>query len=54
MGLDLPWLQDIGRPRVQRRLPVVLSREEVASIFGSMTGEHKLFAQLLYGARACA
>lgn len=49
LGQDLPWLQDIGRPRVQRRLPVILSHEEVVAIFEAMTGEHKLFAQLLYG-----
>ncbi len=49
LGQELPWLRDIGRPRVQRRLPVILSREEVASIFNTMAGEHRLFAQLLYG-----
>ena len=49
LGQELPWLQDIGRPRVQRRLPVVLSREEVAAVFDAMEGEHRLLAQLLYG-----
>jgi integrase len=49
LGQQLPWLQDIGRPHIQRRLSVVLSRDEVASIFGAMTGEHRLFAQLLCG-----
>jgi integron integrase len=49
LGLELPWLQDIGRPRISRRIPVILSRDEVSAIFGSMTGEHKLFARLLYG-----
>lgn len=42
-------MQNIGRPRQLRRLPVVLSRDEVAAIFKQMTGEHLLFAQLLYG-----
>ena len=28
IGSDLPWMADIGRPRIHRRLPVVLSREE--------------------------
>jgi site-specific recombinase XerD len=46
---ELPWLQDIGRPRIHRRLPVILSPDELACIFGAMTGEHQLFAQLLYG-----
>jgi hypothetical protein len=26
---DLPWLQEIGRPRPSRRLPVVLTPDEV-------------------------
>jgi len=45
----LPWLNEIGKPRVQRRLPVVLSKEELAPIFRCLDGEHRLFAQLLYG-----
>ena len=49
LGQDLPWLEDIGRPRVQRRLPVILSKDEVTAIFNCLTGEHRLFAQLLYG-----
>lgn len=47
--INLPWLSDVGRPRVQRHLPVVLTKEEVARIFAALTGEHLLFAQLLYG-----
>jgi site-specific recombinase XerD len=46
---ELPWLQDIGRPRIHRRLPAILSPEELACLFGAMAGEHQLFAQLLYG-----
>ncbi|MFN0161273.1 MAG: integron integrase [Burkholderiales bacterium] len=49
LGLDLPWLKDIGRPRVQTRLPVVLSLEEVTAIVTRLQGEHRLFARLLYG-----
>lgn len=49
LGLQLPWMSEIGRPRVARRLPVVLSREEVARVFLGLDGEHRLFAQLLYG-----
>nr|QZL14094.1 integron integrase [uncultured bacterium] len=48
--MDLPWMQSIGRPQVKRRLPVVLSREEVATLFRHLDdNEHRLFAQLLYG-----
>ena len=49
LGLDLPWINEIGRPRAARRLPVVLTPDEVARILGFLDGEHRLFAQLLYG-----
>ncbi len=44
-----PRLQEIGRPRPSRRLPVVLTPDEVVRILGFLEGEHRLFAQLLYG-----
>ena len=37
------------RPRPSRRLPVVLTPDEVVRILGFLEGEHRLFAQLLYG-----
>jgi integron integrase len=49
LRLQLPWMVEIGRPRVQRRLPVVVSREELARVFLGLAGEQRLFAQLLYG-----
>jgi site-specific recombinase XerD len=49
IDVDLPWLNDIGRSRPTRRLPVVLMPDEVARIFTFLEGEHWLFAQLLYG-----
>jgi len=49
LGVDLPWMTEIGRPRTKRRLPVVLSPDEVARILCFLEGEHRLFAQLLYG-----
>lgn len=49
LGLQLPWMAEIGRPRVSRRLPVVLSADEVAAVFRGLEGEQRLFAQLLYG-----
>ncbi len=32
LRLDVPWVSDIGRPRAQRRLPVVLSHEELGRL----------------------
>ena len=49
LGLCLPWMQDIGRPQAMRRIPVVLSRDEVATVLSLMDGEHRLLARLLYG-----
>ena len=49
LGIDLPWLEEIGRPREVKRLPVTLSPDEVVRIFHQMDGEFLLIAQLLYG-----
>lgn len=45
----LPWLDDIVRAGRPKRLPVVLSREEVAALLGEMDGTARLVASLLYG-----
>ncbi len=49
LGIELPWMETIGRPRQVKRLPVTLAPEEIARIFLHMDGEHLLIAQLLYG-----
>jgi len=49
LAVHLPWLSQIGRPQTKRRLPVVLTRDDVGRVFHAMQGEHRLFAQLLYG-----
>jgi len=46
----LPWLDQIGRPKERVRIPVVLSREEVARLLAAIDRPHKLMCQLLYGA----
>ena len=33
LGVEFPWMTEIGRPRTKRRLPIVLSADEVARIF---------------------
>lgn len=45
----LPWIDDIVRASRPRKLPVVLSREEVGSVLGAMKGTACLVASLLYG-----
>ena len=49
LGLNLPWMEAIGRPRREPRLPVVLAAGDVARILTLLRGEHRLFGQLLYG-----
>jgi integron integrase len=49
IGVDLPWMKDIGRPQTPVRVPVVLSRQEVARLLAAMKGVEGLIAQLLYG-----
>jgi integrase len=49
LGLDFPWLKEIGRPRSIRRLPVVLTQDEVARVLTSLDLSHRLIGQLLYG-----
>ena len=49
LGVELPWLTTIGRPREVKRLPVTRSPDEVGRIFLHMDGEFLLIAQLLYG-----
>ncbi len=47
---ELPWLDNVERARAPKRLPVVLTREEVQGVLGRLTGTHWLIASLLYGA----
>ena len=53
---DLPWMGEIGRPRGERRLPVVLSATEVGLVLLHLDGQaeqsgmaHGLLGRLLYG-----
>ena len=49
LAVELPWLDEIGRPRQVKRLPVVLSADEVRRLFQFLEGDHLLLAMLLYG-----
>jgi integron integrase len=52
----LPWMEEIGKPRTERRLPVVLSAEEVGALLARLDLQQQqtgqpcgLLARLLYG-----
>jgi integron integrase len=49
LGIKLPWLNDIGRPQQKRRIPSVLTKDEVAGLLAQMDGVTALLAKLLYG-----
>ena len=49
LGLDLPWLQQLGSPVHHRRIPVVLTIDEVRALLSHMSGVCGLLGQLLYG-----
>lgn len=49
LGVALPWLDDLVRPKAPKRLPVVLSQAEVQRLLDNLTGTHALMANLLYG-----
>jgi integron integrase len=49
LGVELPWLDGISRAKKPQRLPVVLTRAEVAALLGELAGTPWLMASLLYG-----
>ena len=49
LGVELPWMQKIGRPPERKRIPVVLTVPEVQSILALMVGTEALMAAWLYG-----
>ena len=50
LGIALPWLEEVVRAKRPRRLPVVLSRDEVVRLLAMLDGQAWLQAALLYGA----
>ena len=49
LGQQLPWMEQIVRPRSDARLPVVLSHDEVVRLLAALDSDWRLFGQLLYG-----
>jgi integron integrase len=49
LEIQLPWLGNVTRASNAKRLPVVLSREEVRALLAQLQGTPWLLANLLYG-----
>jgi integron integrase len=49
LGIELRWMKSLKRPSYTRRIPTVLTGEEVIALLGSMEGVTSLVARLLYG-----
>ncbi len=49
LGEEVPWMNDLIRARRTARMPVVLTRDEVRSLLGRMSGTPQLVARMLYG-----
>ena len=49
LKIQLDWLDDVVRARQPRRLPTVLSRDEVTAILSHLQGTAQLVVLLLYG-----
>ncbi len=46
---EIGWLEAVERASQPKRVPVVLTRDEVQTILGHLHGTHRLMAELLYG-----
>jgi hypothetical protein len=49
LEVDLPWMNDILRPKDRVRVPTVLSVGEVARLFAALEGPMALLGRLIYG-----
>ena len=49
LGVDIAMVDGVVRAKVPRRLPVVLTRDEVRAVLERLTGRKRLVVMLLYG-----
>ena len=49
LGRPLDRVEGVARARRPKRLPVVLTREEVSAVLAQLSGIHRLLGSLLYG-----
>lgn len=50
LGVDLPWLNNLTRPKPSKHLPTVLSEAEIRALWPHLRGTNGLVLKLLYGA----
>ena len=49
LEIELPWLDEVVRATPRRRIPVVLTREEIRALFALLRPPHDRIAGLMYG-----
>ncbi len=49
LEMELPWLNNVTQAKTPKRMPVVLSQDEVLAVLSRMDGTTWLVASLLYG-----
>lgn len=49
LGMDLPWMDGLVRAKPSKRIPAVLSVEEVHRLMACLDGVYALMARLIYG-----
>ena len=49
LKVELPWMGEMERPKARKRVPTVLTRVEVGTLFSVMDGQEAVLARLLYG-----
>jgi integron integrase len=49
LDVELPWMENVVRAKRPRRVPTVLSRDEVQRLLAAMDGRTWLLSSLLYG-----
>jgi integron integrase len=49
VGINMPWMQELGSPVPHKRIPVVLTHGEVQALLSRMDGVTGLLGRLLYG-----
>jgi site-specific recombinase XerD len=52
LGIELPWMQGIGRPQSWRRIPAVLTMQEVQALLDAVQHACELAARFLRWAMA--